>query len=294
MSMKLTPLRFLEKVKKILADNITNYLVAGDNISLSTSTTGEVTIAATGGAGSSNLWFPPETAHAEDDEFSLDSLDSDWAAYNQDDDAAGTFDTSTAIDFYGTFNSGNALRVSTNSTYRPSWLQVQVPARSKYYLITKAYTFPTNVLIWARLKFTQEDQSNVTNNDGTIGLAITANSSGNPDVSNLLELYMNEPDTDSIKAVVWRREGGSWAQVGGFTDTVASEGQALEYAAIHKVGSNYHLWVGTESNWIYLQSTTLSFTPARIGFVFQNVNATPTLVSGADFIRFIETDKFVL
>jgi hypothetical protein len=294
MALKLTPLRFFEKVKKILANNIANYLVAGSNIALSTSATGEVTITSTGGVGSSNLWFPPDTAHAEDDEFDLVTLDSDWAAYNQDDDAAGTFDTTTAIDFYGTFNSGNALRVSANSTYRPSWLQVQVPARSKYYLITKAYTFPTNVLIWTRLKFTQEDQGNQTNNDGTVGLAITANSSGDPDVDNVLELYMNEPDNDSIKASVWRCEGTSWMQVGGSTDSVASEGQAIEYAAIHKVGSNYHLWVGTESNWIYLSSTTLSFTPARIGFVFQNVNTAPTLVSGADFIRFIETDKFVL
>ena len=293
MSMKLTPLRFFEKVKKIIADNLTNYLVAGNNISLSTATDGKVSITSAGGGGAANLWFPPDTAHAEDDEFAS-SLDSDWAVHNQDDNAVGTFDTTTAIDFYGTFNSGDALRVSANSAYRPSWLQVQVPARSKYYLITKAYTFPTNVLIWTRLKFTQEDNANQSNNDGTIGLAITANNSGVPDVNNVLELYMNEPDADSIKATVWRRQGGTWAQVGCSTDSVASEGQAIEYAAIHKVDSTYHLWVGTESNWVYLSSTTLSFTPARIGFVFQNVNVAPTLVSGADFIRFVETDKFVL
>jgi len=106
---------------------------------------------------------------------------------------------------------------------------------------------------------------------------------------------MNEPDGTAIKAAAWKKEGGgSFAQIGTDTTDTNDAGQALEYAAIHKVGSNYYFWVGTESNWIYLGTTTLSFTPARVGFVFQNVASPPTNVAGVDFIRFIETDKFVL
>jgi len=237
------------------------------------------------------LWYPPGTANANDDEFNSATLDSDWLIYNFDDDTAGSVSTD-AVDFYDTFNSGDAVRINAHPATRPSWALIQVPARSKYYTMTKAYSFPTNILVWMRAKFTQE--ISITNNDGVVGLMFSATASGHDDPQNGLFLYFNEPDGDIIRTTVWRRQSGTWAQVGGSTTDVDSQGQALEYAAIHKVGSNYHLWVGTESNWIYLDKTTLDFTPTRAGFVFQSVNTAPTLTYGIDFIRFAATDKFLL
>lgn len=239
----------------------------------------------------SSLWYPPGAANANDDEFNSTTLDSDWLIYNFTDDAAGTVSTDD-IDFYGTFNSGNAVRVTAHPATRPSWALVQIPARSKYYTMTKAYTFPTNVLVWMRAKFTQK--VSIANNDGTIGIMFSATTSDHDDPQNGLFLYFNEPDSSIIRTSPWKREGGTWAQVGAQTTNVTAQGQALEYAAIHKVGSDYHLWVGTESNWIYLDSTTLSFTPTRVGFVFQTVGTAPSLTHGIDFVRFIETDKFLL
>ena len=239
----------------------------------------------------SSLWYPPAAANAADDEFNSTSLDSDWLIYNFTDDAAGSVSTDV-IDFYGTFNSGNAVRVNAHPASRPSWALVQIPARSKYYTMTKAYSFPTNVLVWMRAKFTQE--TSIANNDGTVGLMFSATADSHDDPQNGLFLYFNEPDGNIIRTSVWKRESGTWAQVGNVSTDVDSQGQALEYAAIHKVGSNYHLWVGTESNWIYLDKTTLNFTPTRAGFVFQSVNVAPTPMSGIDFIRFVATDKFLL
>ena len=77
----------------------------------------------------------------------------------------------------------------------------------------------------------------------------------------------------------------------GSTTDIDSKGQAIEYAAIHKVGTTYHGWAGTESNWIYLGSHTANYNSSgQVGLL--NTSAESEKIVGFDFVRFIETDKF--
>jgi hypothetical protein len=89
-------------------------------------------------------------------------------------------------------------------------------------------------------------------------------------------------------------EGGSGSS--NSTTDVDSQGQALEYCAIHKIGTTYHGWVGTAAgNWIYMGSFSFSPTLAHVGIFIRNQTTTlPGLgVMGVDFIRFYETDNFL-
>jgi hypothetical protein len=81
------------------------------------------------------------------------------------------------------------------------------------------------------------------------------------------------------------------------TDDVDYRGQAIEYVAIHKVGTTYHGWVYTGGNWIWLTTlteATVGFTPDLVGFCQHQVSSSNIVNPvGTDFIRFVETDKFL-
>jgi hypothetical protein len=241
----------------------------------------------------SNLWAPPEIPHAQDDEFDQSTIDAAWSVYAKTDASAGSF-SFDSIDAYDTsFTSGTVLRAILNGDNRPSWLQLQVPS-TKAFSVTKAYTFPTNVLILARLRFAQY-YSSTTDEDGKIGIGFWEDDSG-VDLDNGLELYLNEPDSGAIRAEYAKRTSGTPSGVTNTTD-VDAQGQALEYVAIHKIGTTYHAWVGTASgNWIWLGSQSDSRTFGHVGFLLSNAtNTTPApRVVGVDFIRFFETDNFLL
>tara|TARA_R110002012_G_C11500066_1_gene597230 strand:- start:45 stop:923 length:879 start_codon:yes stop_codon:yes gene_type:complete len=292
MSLKLTPLRFVEKVKKVVVDS----LVAGDNITLTTDSDNKVTIASAGGDDAvSNIWALPASGSASDEEFdTTTAFATGWTVTNSTDDSAGTISTGS-VDFYTTFNSGDAIRINPNTSYRRSWALVQAPSRNKFYWITKLYTFPTNVLIYARLRFSSRVAA-ATNNDGNFGIVIGEMDGSTVDPIKYMALYLNESDTNTIQAQ-WSATNGAagWSNLGNTVD-IGEAGQPLEYVAIHKVGSTYYAWVGTESNWIYMGSSTLSnVSPDAVGFVVSNNNSDGKAdVAGADFIRFIETDRFVL
>lgn len=245
----------------------------------------------------STLWMPPAVPHAQDDEFDSDVLDSAWNVYQGWSPTLGSFSYGT-IDAYDTgFTSGTVLRVDVNDA-RPSWMLMQQPATgssTEFFRLTKAYTLPTNVLIWSRLKFNQPTLSAI-NDDITIGLMINHDNGGLPDQNNSVEMFLNESDSGVVQSKFWRRVGGSTTLTGSSND-VDAQGQALEYVAIHKIGTTYHGWVGTNAgNWIWLNSATVSGTFAHVGwFMSQYRNASPgPSITGVDFIRFKETDKFLL
>lgn len=242
----------------------------------------------------SNLWFSPETPHASDDEFDQSSIDSAWSVYNKTDTAAGSFSFDTIDAYDTTFTSGNVARAVLNGIYRRSWLQLQIPS-SKDFSVTKPYTFPTNVIIWARLKFAQY-YSTATDEDGKLGLGIYEDSGGSVDLTDGLELFVNEPDSGIVQAQYHKVTSDTITGITNSTD-VDAQGQALEYVAIHKIGTTYHGWVGTASgNWIYMGSHSDSRTFAHVGvFVSNRTSTTPApRVAGVDFVRFLETDNFLL
>ena len=287
-------------MKQFIADN----LIAGDNITLTTSTDNKVTIATPGasfdttqftGSIISCLWYPPATADDTDEEFNnSDAFDSGWTVTNITDDSEGSI-SATAVDFYSAFASGDAVRINPDTVNRRSWALIQAPARDKFYAITKSYTFPTNALIYARLRFSSRVAS-TTNNDGAVGIIIGEMDGGTLSVTKYMEMYLNETDANAIQGQ-WDKYDGArgYAPIAN-TQDVDTAGQALEYVAIHKVGSTYYGWIGTPSNWIYMGTTTISnVSPDAVGIVVANNNAdSKANVVGVDFIRFIETDKFVL
>ena len=242
----------------------------------------------------SNLWCPPATPHVLDDEFDADTL-SGWGVKNITDGVVGSFSYGT-VDAYDTsFNSGNVVRVNANEAARRSWAQVQVPATGKAYSIYKSTALPTNLLVFARMKF--NIRLGELSNDATLGLELVEATAGEPAYNSRVSILLNESDTTTQAQTQVQNSGGGFGSSVVSTN-VDSQGQALEYVAIHKVGTTYHLWVGTASgNWIWMTSYgSLDFTPDMAVLVFTNssITAPGVKVCSVDFVRFIETDNFLL
>jgi len=235
-----------------------------------------------------NLWYPPSSPHSEDDEF-IGSLDASWYAYNFTTENIASF--VTGVDAYDGSYSGDDLRYSLS---RKSWILLQ-PGVSKTLLLAKSVTFSTNMLIVARLKFNQY-YSSMVSGDRYCVLHIGSYTGGEPNKTDYMVVGINySPSSGVAQGRFYEREGN----VTGFysaTTNVVSQGQALEYAAIHKIGTTYHGWLGTAGgNWIYMGSASWSPTPAFVGVQTRVESTTlPGLgVFGVDFIRFLETDNFL-
>jgi len=242
-----------------------------------------------------NLWQRPATPHAEDDEFDVGTIDSDWEVYNANADTPGSF-SSGAVDAYdATHTSGNVVRANQNDV-RKSWILFQPPASSQAFYVGKPITAPTNLLVMARLKYNKRYTGETGNNDHRFGIGFFAQSGGYIEYQDAIEIFVSLLTTGAEYAKFFRRVGGS---VLGTVNTtqVQTEGQALEYVAIHKLGTTYHGWVGTANgNWIYMGSQShTGLTVAYAGFQMLNTltSAPGVSVFGADFIRFLETDNFL-
>ena len=280
---------------------ITGNTTTASKVTYKFSGTEEIPDAVASGGGSaagvsSNLWAPPTSGHTEDDEFESDTLGAEWSVTNMSDDVAGTFSSGTCDPYDTTFTSGTVVRVNPNAQTRPSWMLMQPPAISgKRFTIYKDYTFPTNVLVVARLRFSKRIGSLA--EDGNVGIGFFTASSGRPQEASSFELYLNEPEANECEAEFrYFTAGGSAAGVTVTTST-SSQGQALEYVALHKIGTTYHGWVGTASgNWIWINSFTQSFAIDQVGIIVGNAEAASpgVKVHGIDFMRFYETDKFLL
>jgi len=244
----------------------------------------------------SNLWVPPSVAHAYDDEFESSTLSGWTGVQNISDGVAGSLSYGT-VDAYDTsFTSGNVVRVNVNDPVRPSWLQIQPPIVGKQFYIYKAITLPTNLLMVARTKFNKKLGSPA--NDASIFLEFTESSGGVPTSNSRVELFMNESDGSQCQAQAQSVSSTGTPSASTLSTDVDDQGQALEYGAIHKIGTTFHVWVGTASgNWIYMTSYSgLDFTPDMVGLgAWSTSTASPgSSIVAFDFVRFYETDNFLL
>lgn len=242
----------------------------------------------------SNLWTPPETPHALDDEFDLSVLGSEWYCYSQTSDAYGTISANTVDAYDSTFNSGDALRVTVNNDLRRSWALLQAPV-SRALFLGKTFSAPTNVLVMSRIKFNQYQAAAVAS-DRNIVLFLLADSAGDPDIDNRVNLALNLQEANVVRASLYKTESGTPSGYTYSTD-VDAQGQALEYVAIHKIGTTFHGYVGTASgNWIWMGSQSFSTSIGHIGFSCYSTSTDKPAVAvyGIDFIRFKETDNFLL
>jgi len=243
----------------------------------------------------SNLWTPPMNPHPMDDEFAGGNVD-DWGIQNVTLDVAGAYGFGQ-IDAYDTgFTTGNTVRVDLDND-RPSWLLMQPPASNQLFFLYKPYTLPTNLLMWARMRFNIE--SGVLNNDDTVGIQFVSDAGGGvPDTPSRVSLYLNESDSGIVRAQSQYTNSSGTTLGIVETSNTSYEGQALEYLAIHKIGTTYHTWLGTNAgNWIWVTSySSVGFTPDMVSVYVKNLSATGAgpSIHGIDFIRFIETDNFLL
>ena len=280
----------------------TGNTTTGSKVTFKVSGTEESLVTVAGGvvAGvSSNLWAPPSSPHALDMEFDTDTIDAGWSVQEVETPAAGSISSGTVDAYDSTFNSGTAVRINQNPTTRPSWMLLQAPSRSPYrrFSVYRSITVTTNMLIMARMKFFQVAAS-ATAEDGYIGITLSLANTGVPELKNTVEVFLNEQDSGQVKANCRARNASGTAIGNTNTTDVDFQGQALEYVALHKIGTDYHCWAGTAAgNWIHINSydnTDVPYTPDLLWIHLSNVGTTPgPRVVGVDFIRFYETANFL-
>ena len=229
----------------------------------------------------SNLWEPPATAHPYDEEFEgpitwASGSDGGWWYDNN--GTSGSYAT-TAIDKYTAYNSGD-MRIHIGETQTPSWMRLQPPQDSNWHKLERKITFPTNMLVYCRFRYSQHI-GNTTADNPRFFLRI-----GDTVNNNYLSMQV---DNGVVQITAQRHDSGVSGLIATTTD-VDSQGQAIEYLALHKVGNTYHYWAGTESNWIYMGNYTNVYTPTEMSMWFHT--DTQDHIMSLDFIRFIETDVF--
>lgn len=230
----------------------------------------------------SQLWVPPESPHAYDDEFDSTTLDSAWTLS----EAA----SSSAIDPYASFTTGGP-RIALHTDRRKSWMMVQAENGTTTW-ISRAATVPTNFFVWARCSFITPIA--IANNQAIVGIGFSATDTGQPDLNNRAQVYIDQ-DASANYAKFYVLEGGTPTTVGTLTD-VDAQGQAITLLAIQKIGSVVHGWAGTEvGSWIYMGSETYTGTAFDRAFItIQSDLTTPgNSIQGVDFIRFVESATFL-
>ena len=245
---------------------------------------GSTTVTAT--ATKRNLWNSPPTPHIYDVEFEgpiTFNSGSDGGWWYENNGTSGSYAT-TEIDKYTSYTSGD-MRIHINETHTPSWMRLQIPSDSNYHTLKRKITVPTNMLIYCRFRYTQHIGNTTSDNPRWTWRPFHADTPSTTD-SNYLSVQVDNGETFIM---AHRHDNGVHAQVGITTD-VDSQGQAIQYLALHKVGDTYHYWAGTKSNWVYMGNYTNAYTPSLMILAFHTHNQNH--IFGLDFIRFLETDKF--
>lgn len=236
------------------------------------------------------LWKTPSTPHASDEEFgSLVFPASMSRNYTK---------SASALDPYAAFSSGDCRELVDKS-----WILLQPPGNAQEHYIYKAYTFPTNAMVWCRIRGGHRDNVTQTNNDATIGLGIYQVAPGAVGAganicrtSNSIELLIYETDANNTS---WQaiRHDGSFGDVNFGPDIDSGVGMVWDYCGIHKLGTTYHYWLWNDAGQSCYcgKYTHSSIAPAYIAIQFLNAQITDpgNLVMGVDFIRVVESATFI-
>lgn len=249
--------------------------------------------------GDYELASPRAYGSAQNDEFDTDTLASGWAAYEPFAGAAATISYDTVNTYDTAHTTAGTVRVSLNAARRPSWMLIQAPddgnatAPDRGYIIHKSVTLGTNAIIWARMKI---GRIGATLADSSIGICLGASSGSLFNHDNQVAVWLNHSAAGpAAQARLDRVDAGVYASVG--TSSGSGLGLGCEHVVIHKRGTVYHGWAGTNAgSWFYLGSYTHASTLDRVGICVLNtgVDAPGVCVSGVDFVRFIAAENFLL
>ena len=308
------PTTLLDKISKEVvsgsAENIESFLAVGTNKKgqktlIKTRSSSETTT--TGQGTGYDLSDKPATPHAYDEEFEGDisgwtAIKAGWPTNLNSDGTSATIE-SGAPDVYSSYTGGGAVRYEVNNAHKPSWIKIQ-PKKDSIAL-GKSVDFSSidNCLVYARLNF----QKDLTTYADDLGIGISLRNPDLPTSGKWLGIYLQDYTDNDRAAAFWQTSTYPSVGSGYETADIGTAGQALEYVAIHMTDlgestATYHYWVGTNSNWILLGTYSISppLVPKRVEIVVNNKGNTSytsgakQFVGSCDFIRFIETDKFVL
>ncbi len=239
----------------------------------------------------------PDTAHPYDEEFDEGTtLDAVWNARKVNSSGVMSIITMSS-DVCSRYNDSSEFRINVNPAQRPSFLRAQPINGDNNNGIWRAVTVPDNFLIYVRLTFDQDHSINQSP-EGFTGISLHEADSGDPSIpvhgGNQVGIFMYQANINGQRVVPFMNKGvAGGSPTNRFGDDRLAEGSAIEYLALHKVGTTYYGWVGTESNWVLISSFTgVSYNMTHFVFSFQDKLGDPTRVYGVDFIRFLETDKF--
>lgn len=238
-----------------------------------------------------NLWEPPASPNADDDEFdSGNALNAAWTQQFTWD--ATNHPGAGNVDPYAGFN-GTGCRWSHNSDW-PSWLRLQGdPTGGR---IWKPVTVGANKLIWCRCRSNVRRAQPAVAYDGLALLGLAATSGGLVDNNNRIYVALQSGTNGAVQAFARSFKGGvDSGEV--VTTNIVGQGQPYEYLAIHKAGNTVHMWVGTNVNWTWITSADWTG-GATLDLVYLEASANSTAapgnsISGFDFIRFVDSAVYL-
>lgn len=278
--------------------NAVSYLIAGQNVAITSSSTGQVIISVPTGSsfpGARPLWSVPDVPHVDDVEFDSSIPPSGWEVRNLTDATAVV--SSSTINPYASITAANTAVLDTN-VWRKSFMSFQgsTGGSFKFYSFCKQVTVPTNRFIWARIGFGETFSGNA--NDGTYGIMFADSSGGHATGLNNNVAIVADIVTGNTIAL---RSGKVVATaftaihpVGGDTinSMISGIGSSYSYIGIHKIGTTYHFWAFTESGQKqYWGSTTHATTMTSIGYVYRcAISSAPgNTIFCTDFFRNIDS-----
>ena len=224
-----------------------------------------------------NIWNKPAVPHALDDEFESTTLDPSWDI--------NTTDFVTPVDPYAVVS---PARVKIHTDLRPSWLTSQGS-----FVASKAYTLPTNCLIWARLAPGTTTATRV-NGDSYCGIYFSATSGGLLDGTNAVRLFLRSfTSTNSVE--LSKAQFAAFSEVATIPD-VSTRGLSYEYVCLHKIGGVFHAWaitsggVRTYVGWTTYTGAALD----RVAIVMPGNETVPgSPIQGIDFFRVVESATYL-
>lgn len=227
------------------------------------------------------LWVPPSSPNAYNDEFDSHSLGADWTVW-------GDAFSGTVIDPYAVV-AGSAPRVDF-ATIRPSWMLIQSPADATSHGIYKPITLGTNMAVWSRMA-----QNCVVNANTSIwltSLQLMALSDGNPDLNNRVGIDIWSQVGGNVQARFYRIGDGSTTYS---TADMKNTPSAWEYVLLQKRDATYHGWIATaDGSWTWLGSLSEPLSAPTVVSLAQynnaDISSPGSMVSGWDFVRFVSGD----
>lgn len=211
----------------------------------------------------SEIWAPPLSPSAVDDEFDSNTLNAAWTR--------SYVVSATPISPITGFGAGDT-REDING-FRKSWMRLQPPADSANKFIHKPFSpagaLPNGLYI-ARLGFSYRFGS-IANTDGSIALQLSATAVGIPDLNNRITVYLNESDVGVVSPQADVINGGVATSVS--LPDQENTGTQWEYIAIIRNGNSFPSFLGTrQGSWTWITNLTYTGIPTidRITLLYSN------------------------